>query len=63
MFEPRRRLNSLKAAITSIVRRLLCHRMIYAGLAVCHAFGCVITGKPELYGSMAVLYAILAVLG
>jgi hypothetical protein len=63
MFEPRKRLYSLNTAIRGFVRRLFCHRMIYAGLTVCHAFGCAITDKPQLYGPMAVLYAILAVLG
>lgn len=42
---------------------LLCHRAIYAGLCACHGSGCWVTGKPELYGPMAVLYAILALRG
>ncbi len=39
---------------------LLGHRAIYTGLAACHASGCVITDKPELYAPMAILYALLA---
>jgi len=42
---------------------LLHHRAIYAGLSACHGWGCLLTGKPELYGPMAVLYAILALRG
>lgn len=42
---------------------LLCHRTLYAGLAACHGMGCLVTGKPELYGPMALLYALLALRG
>ncbi|MEM7529607.1 MAG: hypothetical protein AAF416_18380 [Pseudomonadota bacterium] len=42
---------------------VFCHRAIYAGLSACHGSGCLITEKPELYGPMAVLYAILALRG
>lgn len=60
MFEPLKKLMSLSQAIKRILAQLVHDRVIYAGLAVCHAMGCVITDKPQLYGPMAVLYAILA---
>ena len=44
-------------------KALYCHRAIYVGLACCHGSGCILTGKPELYGPMAVLYALLALKG
>lgn len=55
--------NALVAKVASLCLVLLCHRAIYAGLAVCHSSGCWLTGKPELYGPMAVLYTILALKG
>jgi hypothetical protein len=42
---------------------LFCHRALYAGLAGCHGAACWLTDKPELYGPMALLYAILALRG
>lgn len=59
MFEP----TKLKTRAIKAVGILLCHRAIYTGLSICHGSGCVITEKPELYGPMAVLYAILALRG
>jgi hypothetical protein len=54
---------TVETKLGRFARLCLCHRVIYAGLAVCHSSGCFLTGKPELYGPMAVLYAILAVKG
>lgn len=59
MFE----LTILKIWAVKVIGILLCHRAIYTGLSVCHGSGCIITEKPELYGPMAVLYAILALRG
>ena len=56
-------LTKLKMRVLKLCALLLCHRVIYAGLCACHASGCLITGKPELYGPMAILYAILALRG
>ena len=56
-------LNKAKAVSVWGANLLFCHRVIYAGLSVCHGSGCVITEKPELYGPMAVLYALLALRG
>jgi hypothetical protein len=39
------------------------HRMIYAGLSVCHGLACVLTDKPEVYGPMALLYLMLVAKG
>lgn len=33
---------------------------VYTGLTACHICAAFITDKPILYGSMAVLYAVLA---
>lgn len=55
--------NTLKTNAANLCLALVCHRAIYAGLSVCHGAGCMLTGKPELYGPMAILYAILAVKG
>lgn len=41
----------------------LFHRAVYAGLAISHGSGCIITEKPELYGPMALLYSLLALKG
>ena len=60
MFEP---LKHLKTWTMKAFTILLHHRAIYAGLSACHGWGCLLTGKPELYGPMAVLYAILALRG
>ncbi len=50
--------------IKSNVHALMtCHRLVYTGLSFCHASGCWIAGKPELYAPMAILYAVLAVRG
>ena len=59
MFE---RLN-LRRRLLAVGRTLVCHRAIYAGLFACHMSGCFIAEKPELYGPMAALYAILALRG
>ena len=56
-------LTTLKMRVLKLCALLLCHRAIYAGLSACHGWGCLITEKPELYGPMAVLYAILALRG
>ena len=63
MFELKERLTTLKTALAHLFAVLTCHRAIYTGLAACHGSGCLITQKPELYGPMAVLYAILALRG
>lgn len=52
-----------KTKLLSVCAAVFCHRAIYAGLSACHGSGCLITEKPELYGPMAVLYAILALRG
>lgn len=39
------------------------HRAIYAGLCLCHVYGCMVADKPELYGVAAMLYGLLALLG
>jgi len=59
MLKLKSRLENLKTAINQHCERVLCHRVIYAGLSLCHGSGCVITDKPELYAPMAALYAIL----
>ena len=56
-------LTTLKMRVLRLFALLFCHRVIYAGLSACHGAGCLITEKPELYGPMAVLYAILALRG
>ena len=38
------------------------HRMIRAGLAVCHALCCALTDKPGVYLLMAGLYFLMAML-
>ena len=63
MFELKERLATLKAAIERLLAVLTCHRAIYTGLAACHGSACFIAQKPELYGTMAALYAILALRG
>lgn len=62
MFESLKRLLKLKTLGNSLADALVCHRTIYSGLAICHGLGCILTDYPELYGPMAVLYAILALL-
>lgn len=57
MFE----LHKLKTIGKALLRAVLAHRVLYAALAFCHASGCIVTEKPELYGPMAVLYGILSV--
>lgn len=63
MFELKKKLNELKTYCLLQVQQLFCHRMISAGLSVCHGAGCLITEKPYLYGPMALLYAIEALRG
>ncbi len=63
MFELPKTLTNLKIRANRIAGFLLCHRAIYAALACCHGSGCFLTGKPELYGPMALLYMILAIRG
>lgn len=64
MFElMKKKMTTLKALAAATMNILLCHRAIYGGLALCHALGCLMTGEPELYGPMALLYAILALTG
>ena len=46
-----------------LARAVYNHRALYFGLAICHTAGCILTGKPGLYGPMAFLYAILALRG
>lgn len=45
----------------TVVGAMFAHRVLYGALAVCHASGCVVTEKPELYGPMAILYGLLLV--
>lgn len=54
--KPKNRAAKLLALLTS-------HRSVYAGLGACHGYGCLVTGKPELYGAMLILYGILAIRG
>ncbi|MBT9293289.1 hypothetical protein [Prosthecodimorpha staleyi] len=56
MFE----LAKVKSHALRIAKGLYGHRALYAGLACCHFSGCFLAGKPELYGPMALLYAVLA---
>jgi hypothetical protein len=56
-------LSKLKNCGIRFVNALRSHRAIYTGLAICHGYGCVLTGRPELYGPMALLYALLALKG
>jgi hypothetical protein len=42
---------------------LVSHRAIYAALAACHGAASLTTEKPALYGTMAVLYGMLALKG
>ena len=56
-------LTTLKIGVLKLCALLLCHRAIYAGQSACHVSGCLITEMPELYGPVAVLYAILALRG
>lgn len=55
--------NTLKVLISTFTGILLCHRAIYAGMALFHGWGCILADTPELYGPMAILYAILALKG
>ena len=59
MFEP----TKLKKIVKEIWEAVCAHRVLYAALAICHASGCVVTEKPELYGPMAILYGILSLRG
>ena len=63
MFEPMTTIQRLKDKIAALADVLFCHRAIYAGLSLCHGSACIVTEKPELYGPMAALYAILALRG
>ena len=56
-------LKTLKMWVQKHCALLISHRAIYIGLSACHVSGCLITGKPELYGPMAVLYAIFVLRG
>ncbi|MEM1345916.1 MAG: hypothetical protein AAGI34_15230 [Pseudomonadota bacterium] len=56
-------LKRLRERAEKICATLFCHRMLHGGLSLCHGAGCWVTDKPELYGPMAVLYAILTVRG
>ncbi|SLN41579.1 hypothetical protein PSJ8397_02088 [Pseudooctadecabacter jejudonensis] len=60
MFEFKSKLEDWASKVIEI---LFCHRALYAGLSACHGTGCWISGKPELYGPIALLYAILALRG
>lgn len=53
----------MKTAVVKTFEVLVSHRAIHAGLSACHGMGCVITDRPELYGPLAALYAILALRG
>lgn len=53
-------MKSMTLRICSIV---FCHRAIYSGISAVHGIGCWTTDKPELYGSIAAFYAILALRG
>jgi len=44
------------------ILRVLTHRSLHLGLSACHLSAAALTGKPEVYGPMAVLYLLLAVL-
>ena len=59
MFE----LTKWKTVLKTLVSAVFAHRVLYAALAICHASGCVVTEKPELYGPMAILYGILSLRG
>jgi len=63
MFELLKLLTLPRNPAATLIQALFCHRAIYAGLALCHGSACLITSEPALYGTMAVLYAILAVRG
>ncbi|MGZ0189685.1 MAG: hypothetical protein ACKVH0_17055 [Alphaproteobacteria bacterium] len=63
MVELKKRLTILKTTVMHLLPVLPRHRIIYLGLATCHGSGSLITQKPEFYGPMAVLYAILALRG
>lgn len=63
MFELLKFLTPPRTLAVKLVQSLFCHRAIYAELAICHGSACLTTGEPALYGTMAVLYAILAVRG
>ena len=56
-------LTKLKSWAQNLSAILFQHRAIYAGLSACHWAGCWLTDKPELYGPVAALYAILALRG
>jgi len=55
--------NTLLIWLKKVCVMCFCHRAIYGALAACHGLGSVITDKPELYGPMAMLYAIHAIRG
>ncbi len=57
MFE----LHRLKTIAKAVLSAIFAHRVLYAALAFCHASGCIVTEKPELYVPMAMLYGILSV--
>lgn len=59
MFE----LDMMKSLAIRLAKALCCHRAIYAGLACCHGYGCILTDKPELYGPIAFFYAVLSARG
>lgn len=56
-------LKTWKSRLLTACAFVFCHRAIYAGLSACHWSGVWVTDKPQLYGPMAVLYAILALRG
>lgn len=56
-------LKKQKTVNNALLSALFAHRVLYGALALCHASGCIVTEKPELYGPMAILYGILSLRG
>ena len=56
-------LNHVRKTAQKCARILLSHHSLYGGLSGSHLWGALLTGKPEVYLPMAVLYLVLAVKG
>jgi hypothetical protein len=61
MSEPNRVLKAAGGWLLRLSDILSRHRTVYAGLSICHAAGSMLAENPELYGTTALLYAMLAV--
>jgi len=55
--------NIMLKRLKTIGMKLTSHSALYAGLCASHIWAAVSTGKPEIYGVMAVIYGVLAIKG